>query len=52
MIAIATPASVASHGKFVLNFLAGSQHSLLGHQLSLAFLQRLGAGFGRHRAAL
>ena len=40
------------HGKFVLNFLAGSQHSLLGHQLSLAFLQRLGAGFGRHRAAL
>ena len=41
-----------SHGKFVLIFVAGLRHSMMGHQLSLASLQGLGAGFGRYRAAL
>ena len=41
-----------THGKFVLIFVAGLRHSMMGHQLSLASLQGLGAGFGRYRAAL
>ena len=40
------------HGKFVLIFIAGSQHSIMGHRPVLAPLKRLGAGFGCARAAL
>ena len=40
------------HGKFVLIFVAGSQHSIMGHRPVLAPLKRLGAGFGCARAAL
>ena len=39
-------------GKFVLIFVAGSQHSIMGHRPVLAPLKRLGAGFGCARAAL
>ena len=46
------PSSLKTHGKFVLIFVAGLRHSMMGHQLSLASLQGLGAGFGRYRAAL
>ena len=38
------------HGKFVLIFVAGSQHSIMGQRPVLA-PERLGAGFG-WRAAL
>ena len=55
----AGPGSVSSrrrlctgHGKFVLIFVAGSQHSIMGHRPVLAPLKRLGAGFGCARAAL
>ena len=41
-----------AHGKFVLIFVAGSQHSIMGHRPVLAPLKRLGAGFGCARAAL
>ena len=40
------------HGKFVLIFVAGSQHSIMGHRPVLAPLKRLGARFGCARAAL
>ena len=40
------------HGKFVLIFVAGSQHSIMGQRPVLAPLKRLGAGFGCARAAL
>ena len=41
-----------THGKFVLIFVAGSQHSIMGQRPVLAPLKRLGAGFGCARAAL
>ena len=45
-------ALTVGHGKFVLIFIAGSQHSIMGHRPVLAPLKRLGAGFGCARAAL
>ena len=38
-------------GKFVLNVISGSLHSIKGRQLSLASLRGLGTGFCRHRSA-
>ena len=38
-------------GKFVLNVISGSLHSIMGRQLSLASLRGLGTGFCRHRGA-
>ena len=48
----APPGQPDLHGKFVLIFVAGSQHSIMGHRPVLAPLKRLGAGFGCARAAL
>ena len=49
-IVMAVPARAMTkarwHGKFVLIFVAGLQHSIMGHQPVLAPLKRLGAGFG------
>ena len=40
-----------AQGKFVLNVISGSLHSIKGRQLSLASLRGLGTGFCRHRSA-
>ena len=49
----ATKGSKGQHaqGKFVLNVISGSLHSIMGRQLSLASLRGLGTGFCRHRGA-